>query len=170
MSGQTDPYAGLKTEEEKQAKYAELLANYEQELAEYQQKEYERKRKIYDGHMAVWNDQHKVFRSDEKIFHKNVAAFSAGSFGVSFAFINQIVPLAEAVRTDILVLSWIFFGLALILDLFDHLFGMVVHARMLSDINKDIRAEYDGKPTPKRRYRYSGRLARLITWLLFIKT
>ena len=70
-----DPYAGIETEEERQAIYELLLTQYERDL-----REHERKRKIYDDFSSVWDTQREIQIEADIRFHKNILAIASGSF------------------------------------------------------------------------------------------
>jgi hypothetical protein len=64
--------------------------------------------RIYDDFSEIWDMQHNIQIGIEERFHKNILMLAAGSFGVSFAFINQVIPLKEALQANVLFFSWFF--------------------------------------------------------------
>ncbi len=150
-----DPYAGAATDEEREAIYQGLVH------------EYERKKKVYDDFSSVWDMQHNVQLDIEDRFHKNILTLAAGSFGVSFAFINQIVPLQEALQTNILVVAWLFFGLSIIAAILESRIGSLIQDKLLDNIEKNIEIGYEG-----RSYKKANRLlvmlpTRIMNWIAF---
>ena len=157
-----DPYAGAETDEEREAVYQSLLAQHETEVQEY-----DRKKKVYDGFSVIWDMQHKIQLETEERFHKNILTLAAGSFGVSFAFINQIVPIRGAFQIDILVIAWLFLGLSLIFAILEPRIGSLIQDKLLNNIEKNIEMGYKGKP-----YKESNRLlvmlpTRILNWIAF---
>jgi len=157
-----DPYAGAETEEERQAIYEGLLIQHEKDVQEY-----EYKRKVYDDFSAAWDAQRQIQLEADARFHKNILAMAAGSFGVSFAFINQIIPLAGAAHTAVLVLSWLFFGLSIVCAVLEPRIGSVIQDRLLDDIEKNIELGYEGRPY-KERNKWLMFPTRALSWLSFI--
>ena len=166
----TDPYAGVESEEERQAIYQRLLEQHKTELAawEYEQKETERRKAIYDDHMKEWYHQRGIQINVDKRFHKSILTIAAGSFGVSFAFISQIVPLSTAVGRAVLVAAWAFFGLAIVLALLELKIDSVVQDVFLDDIEKDLKSAYVGKPHKRTNRILTMWPVRIISWLSFI--
>jgi hypothetical protein len=160
-----DPYAGAKTEEEQQTVYESLLAQYERDI-----KEHERKRNIYDDFSSAWDKQLKIQLEANARFHKSILTMAAGSFGVSFAFINQIVPLNSAIYTAILVLSWLFFGLSIICAVLEPRVGSAIQDKLLDDIEKNIELGYAGRSyigTNKRLLMFPTRALNWLSVILF---
>jgi len=158
-----DPYAGTGYYEERQAIYEGILTQYERDL-----REHERKRKIYDDFSSAWDSQREIQLEADARFHKNILAIASGSFGVSFAFINQIVPLSGAVHIAVLVLSWLFFGLSIVCAVLEPRVGSVIQDKLLDDIEKNIELGYEGKPYKKTNKRLLMLPTRVLSWLSFI--
>jgi hypothetical protein len=158
-----DPYTGAETEEEQQAIYEGLLAQHKRDIQEH-----ERKRNIYDDFSSVWDMQLKIQLEVDARFHKNILAMAAGSFGVSFAFINQIVPLDGAVHTAVLVLSWLFFGLSIVCAVLEPRVGSVIQDKLLDDIEKNIELGYEGRPYGGTNKRLIMLPTRALSWLSFV--
>jgi hypothetical protein len=158
-----DPYAGIETDEERQAIYEVLLTQYQRDL-----REHERKRKIYDDFSSVWDTQREIQIEADTRFHKNILAIASGSFGVSFAFINQIVPINSAVHIAVLVLSWLFFGLSIVCAVLEPRVGSVIQDILLDDIEKNIELGYESKPYKKTNKRLLMFPTRVLSWLSFI--
>jgi len=157
-----DPYAGVKTKKERQAVYRRLLLRYENDVQEH-----ERKRTIYDDLITAWDKQRKIQLEADSRFHKNVLAMAAGSFGVSFAFINQIVPLENAVHPAVLVLSWLFFGLSIVFAILEPRIGSVIQDKILDDIEKNMELGYEGRPYKESTKWLLILPTRVLNWLSF---
>ena len=136
-----DPYAGIETEEERQLIYRSLQTQHEQNTQEY-----ERKKKVYDDLSLVWDDQRNIQLEADARFHKNILMIAAGSFGVSFAFVNQIVPLNNAFQTNFLIWAWISFGISIMLTIIDPFVTSFIQDKLLNNIEKNIERGYEGKP------------------------
>ncbi|MDR2701259.1 MAG: hypothetical protein LBB72_02370 [Spirochaetaceae bacterium] len=158
-----NPYAGAKTKKERQAIYQGLLLRHENDVEEY-----ERKRTIYDGFISIWDKQRKIQLEADNRFHKNILTIAAGSFGVSFAFINQIVPLKSAVHPAVLVLSWLFFGLSIVFAVLEPRVGSVIQDKLLDDIEENIELGYEGRPYKETRRWLLMLPTRILNWLSFI--
>lgn len=62
----------------------------------------------------------KVIEKSEDDFEKQLIFIASGALGISFAFIEKIVPLNTSVYFLVLALSWISLTLALCVNLFSH--------------------------------------------------
>ena len=158
-----DPYIGAETEEEQEAIYHRLKIQHEIATLEY-----EHKKKIYDEFSTVWDKQHNIQLDAEKRFHKNILTLAAGSFGVSFAFINQVVPLKEAFQTNILVNAWIFLGLSIIFAILECRISSLIQDKLLSDIEKNIEIGYKGKPYKETNKWLIMLPTRMLNWTAFV--
>jgi hypothetical protein len=159
-----DPYAGLETEEERQALYRCLQAKYEADLTEWKQKEAKRRKGVYDSHMTIWHHQREIQMALDKRSQRNVFSLAAGSFGVSFVFINQIVKLDTAANIPVLITAWGLFALAIIMAVLELKVGSVIQDFLLDTVEANIEKGYEGKP-----YRENNRLAvmlptRILGW------
>ena len=158
-----DPYEGTETEEEREAIYQNLLAQHE-----IATREYEHKKKVYNDFSAIWDMQRDVQLETEERFHKSILTLAAGSFGVSFAFINQIVPLQEAFQLNTLVIAWLFFGLSIIFTILESRIGSLVQDKLLNDIEENIEKGYEGKPYKKTNKWLVMLPTRILNWAAFI--
>ena len=122
---------------------------------------------IYEDGMKNWFHQRDIQKDLEARSHKGLP-MAAGSFGVSFAFINQIVPLDNANGMVILVATWACFGLAILLSIFELKIGSAGQDIFLSDSEKNMERGYAGEP-----YKETSRIItmlpeRIIGWLSFL--
>ena len=166
----TDPYAGVESKEERQAIYQRLQEQYKVEFAawEREQKEAEYRRTIYDDHMKTWHHQREIQIDVDTRFHKSMLTIAAGSFGVSFAFISQIVPLNTAVGKTVMVAAWAFFGLAIVLSLLELKIDSVIQDIFLNNIEKNLKCAYMGKQYKKTNRIITMWPGRIISWLSFL--
>ena len=159
-----DPYAGVSSEEEREAIYQELLAQHEQ-------KEYERRKEIYSSLIDDWR-QHRAYQQDlDHRSHRLISTFSAGSFGVSFAFISQLVELSTATGIHFLIASWALFAVTIIIAILELKIGSVIQDKLLDNVEKNIERGYEGKPylePNKRLIMWPGRFLGWLSVLTFI--
>jgi hypothetical protein len=80
---------------------------------------------------------------DDKI-DKWMMTLASGSFGLSFAFINQIVPMAKASHTTFLIAAWSCFLAVLILELIAFTVSSFCHSLMAKKIGENLRLKYQG--------------------------
>jgi hypothetical protein len=158
-----DPYAGIETDEERQAVYERLLeqnrqdeATYRRELAEYERAEYARKKSVYDALAGDLKAYRKVQLHEDGQFCKYMAMFAAGSFGVSFAFIDKIVSFETAAYKGVIVAAWACLAIALIINVAIHFASSIIHRGYHNMVLDNIQRGYEGRPPlPYRRW-YSG--------------
>jgi hypothetical protein len=148
-----DPYAGLETDEERQAVYERLLAQhrkdeaeYQKGLAEYEQAEYARKKTVYDALAGDLNRYHGIQLDEDRQFCKYLSMFAAGSFGVSFAFIDRLIPFPTAEYKGVLVAAWACLAAALILGVAIHFASGLIHSKYCDMVRDNIQRGYEGKP------------------------
>jgi hypothetical protein len=135
-----DPYEGLETYEERQAVYQELLEKHKEEKAECS-----RQQGIYDSFSKDWEHYRKIELRENREFYKYVSMFAAGSFGVSFAFIDTIIPLQAADYKLVLAGGWACFAAALVFSLIIHLVSSFIHGKYCDVINENTQRAYEGK-------------------------
>jgi hypothetical protein len=162
-----DPYAGIETEEERQAVYKKLLARYEQEETEYNQAEYARQKEIYGLFSGDLERCRQVQLHEDEQFCKYIAMFAAGSFGVSFAFMNNILPFKDASHKPVLVAAWACLAATLVINVAIHLISSVIHSRYYDAVSGNIQRGYDGKPLRPYKKWYSGWVMSVLYWLDF---
>jgi hypothetical protein len=157
-----NPYAGVESETDQQAVYQKLQEQHKNDLAVW-----ERRKTIYNDQMEIWRYQRDIQRSLDERFHKNTLTIAAGSFGVSFAFISQIVQLEQAINTPILIMAWALFGLSIILSILNLKIGSAVQDVLLDTIEQNIERGYAGKPTKEAKRWLIMWPDRIISWLSF---
>jgi hypothetical protein len=167
-----DPYVGIETDEERQAVYERLLEQYQKEEAEYQraqakraQVESVRQKEVYNLFKYDWDHYRKVQLHEDDQFNRYIAMFAAGAFGVSFAFINDIVPFKTAAHKDILVTAWACFAATLLVNVVLHRISSAIHKKYCNMISENIQRSYDGEPPlPYKRW-YTGWVMAVLYWL-----
>jgi hypothetical protein len=86
-------------------------------------------------------------------FDKALFTIAAGSFGVSFAFINSIVSLATAAHLPVLAASWTCFALCLIVMVLGHLVSAEAFRKQCDNIVKNVTLQFEGKPAENKAVR-----------------
>jgi len=110
-------------------------------------------------------------KEQDDAFDKHILAFSAGSFGVSFAFIDKVVPLASAVCRGLLIAAWTCFAFVLILELIGFRVSSWTYLRKQFEANRvmelrlsGINADYKNNTPGEKLTKWQNRL----TLFLFI--
>ena len=111
---------------------------------------------VYTPLKNDWDMYRAVQIKQDTIFLKSVSALSGGAFGISFAFINVLIPFHAAGYKTVLIAGWILFAAALGLGLFCHLASSFIHEKRCDDIKENIEEGYAGKPYTARKRWYYG--------------
>jgi ABC-type Fe3+-siderophore transport system permease subunit len=158
----------METEEERQAAYHSLTERYKQEEADYQKAEYARQKEIYGLFAKDLERCRQVQLHEDKQFYKYIAMFAAGAFGVSFAFINDIVPFPGAVHKLVLITAWACLAAALVINVAIHLISSIIHGSYYDMVSDNIQRGYDGKPLRPYKKWYTGWVMAVLYWLDFV--
>jgi hypothetical protein len=156
-----DPYEGAETEEERQAIYQKLLADHEEA-------EYNRRKTIYSDLIEDWKHHIVIQRDVDQRAHKNLITLASGSFGVSFAFISQIVNIETATNTVVLVVSWALFAFTIFLAILELKIESVIQDMLLDNVEKNIERGYEDKPYLEPNKRLVKWLTRIFGWIAFV--
>jgi hypothetical protein len=119
---------------------------YLEKLGQYQKELYERNKQIYDDGMKKWSSYNETSLKMDERFDKDLFTVAAGSFGLSFAFIGNIIELTSAVWRQALAASWACFAGCLILLVIGHLLSAEVYRRHRDNVARNMALEYEGKP------------------------
>jgi hypothetical protein len=130
----------------------ENIIPYEEQERIYQKDLHEYQEKIYQDTMGEWRDAYNTQVEMDRIFNTSIVSSSAGAFGISFAFINTIVPVADAAFKYLLVASWSCFALCLIIMITSFLASAHLHYKICNEIAAGLEARYQGKQ-PNRKPR-----------------
>ncbi|GHT57940.1 hypothetical protein FACS1894109_11180 [Spirochaetia bacterium] len=114
---------------------------------------YERQRKIYDDSMRLWDTFNSTAAEMDARFDKALFTVAAGSFGISFAFIDKIVPVAKAANPVLIVVSWACFAACLIITVLGHLLSANAYRKHRDNTTKEMYAQIDGVPIETKRIR-----------------
>jgi hypothetical protein len=118
--------------------------------------------------MQEWQTAYNTEVGMDKMFNTSIVSSSAGAFGISFAFINTIVPIASASFKYLLIASWGCFALCLVLMITSFLLSSHLHYRVCIDISDSLQNRYEGKwPENKTRGKYIV-VTNFISMFLFI--
>jgi hypothetical protein len=168
ISSQKSPYDGLDTEEKRQAKYKELQAAYAQQVAEYKITLKDYKKEAANRLDADYKSARAVQLEQDASFDRSLIALSGGAFGISFAFINQIVPLATASNHAILFTAWILFAVCLVLALIGFRISSAIHWAQAVESRKAIDELDHNKIPTEHKHWYGTWLTKLQNWLSLV--
>jgi len=127
--------------EEKRAQY-----DYEMEV-------YKRNFTIYEEGRKNWEIIENIKTDQEKHFDKTAMTIAAGSFGVSFAFIDTIVPLEKAIYKPVLLAAWVLFGICMCVILLGYRISSVVYRSLSEEEKQNVKKSYENKPIEYKRRR-----------------
>ena len=152
-----NPYEGANSDEEREVIYQNLLVQYEKA-------DYERRKNIYSNLMVDWEREREYKEGIDQRRHKLVSTIAAGSFGVSFAFISQLVDLNTATNKVFLILSWVFFAITIVLAILELKIGSVIQDKLLDIIEKNMERGYKGEPYLEPNRRLIMWPGRILSW------
>ena len=90
----------------------------------------------------------KTHEKSQESFEKQLSYISAGALGLSMVFIEKVVKnVNQACYKWVLILSWIFLGLTLVVNLISHLLAAKYAYRTMDDIEHGL---YDYDKAAKR--------------------
>jgi hypothetical protein len=112
---------------------------------QYQKEVYEHERQIYEDNMRLWESYNQTCTAMDARFDKALFAIAAGSFGISFAFIDKFVDIAQAVYPTLLIASWACFAGCLIVMVIGHLLSAESYRRLRDEVARNMLLQYDGK-------------------------
>jgi hypothetical protein len=67
-------------------------------------------------------------------FDKSIQYIASGALGISFAFIEKLVPLKDAHETWLLILSWILFAITIFVSLFCHFLSIMFNEWAIKNV------------------------------------
>jgi len=117
---------------------------------QYQKEAHEHKRRIYDDNMRLWESYDKTCISMDARFDKTLFTIAAGSFGISFAFTDKFVAIAQAVYSSLLVVSWACFAGCLIVMVIGHLLSAESYRKQRDEVAKNMYLQFEGKPAENK--------------------
>jgi hypothetical protein len=108
--------------------------------------DYKKRKDTYEAGYRNWEFLNKNKEDQEKQFDKTAFAVAAGSFGVSFAFIDKIVPMEAAIYKPILTIAWACFGACLLMIVIGYRISSLIFLAMSEEEKRNIQNRYEGKP------------------------
>jgi hypothetical protein len=137
-----DHYEGLETNEEDKA------ASADRQLEDHNWKLYEANERYTD---KLTETQQKTLADADKW----MMTLAAGSFGLSFTFINSLIPIEKAVYKPLLIAAWVCFALVLVIQLAGFTLSSLRFTLMVEEADRNLSLKYEGKePEYKRRSIY----------------
>ena len=78
----------------------------------------------------------KLIEKSQDAFEKQLSYISAGSLGISMAFIKNVVGDISSTHSKwVLIVGWILLGVTLLLNLLSHIVAFSNHSKTLDEIN-----------------------------------
>jgi hypothetical protein len=113
------------------------------ETREYQWKLYEEAMKKHQ-----WLSERQWDQCEK--FDKFITTIAAGFFGVSFAFVDKIVPLQYASHLVLLAVSWGCFALCLVTEAISFRVSASVHGNLAGKTTQNYLLQIEGKLTENK--------------------
>jgi len=128
--------------------YVQDNLNFDAQNAQYnyEQEVYQRNRAIHEAGLKNWEILNDGQVDQEKQFDKITMTVAAGSFGISFAFIDKVIPLSAAVYKPVLAAAWACFGICILLLLIGYRIGSIVYRAMSEEEKRNIENMYENRP------------------------
>lgn len=103
------------------------------------------------------DQQYATLNYSNTQFDKNVLFIASGALGISFAFIEKIIPdLEAAVCSNLLILSWYFFAGVIFISLVAHFISILANRWAIAN------CEHENYDTIAKRWNYLIRFINLI--------
>jgi hypothetical protein len=120
--------------------------------------------------MEQWSINRKLQKEQDAAFDKNLIALAAGSFAVSFTFIDKVVPMPLTASSNpyFLVIAWVLFALCLTVSLFGLRISSAIHSFMCKENVRFIELGCKSEPYIQKKAWYAGWATRLLNWAAFI--
>jgi hypothetical protein len=129
---------------------------------------YQRNLKIYESGYKRWESINNGKEDQEKQFDKTAFAIAAGSFGVSFAFIDKVIPLKGAVHRPVLAAAWACFGACLLILLIGYRISAAILRSMQEEETQNVKKRYKDKPVRYKKRKVFSNAAEICNYLTFI--
>ncbi|MCT4665985.1 MAG: hypothetical protein N4A45_12220 [Flavobacteriales bacterium] len=80
--------------------------------------------------------QYQALKYSNEQFDKNILFIASGALGISFAFIEKVIPdLSKAVYKNSLIASWYCFAGVIFISLSAHLLSMMANRWAIANVN-----------------------------------
>jgi hypothetical protein len=126
--------------------YEARMNDYNIQLEEYEKKLHERNQTIFQNERLEWSALDQTSARMDARFDKTIFTAAAGSFGVSFAFIDKVVAVSTSAYPGLLMASWACFAVCIIVMALGSLLSADGHRKARDSVAKNMRLQFDGKP------------------------
>jgi len=113
-----------------------------------------------DDDQNYYDKLFEAYMSSSAQFNKDLLFFSSGALGISFAFIKDIVKLDTATYKILLLISWILFGIVVLLCVISHYTSLKALNNKMKNLN--VSGDKESKKLDNR----TKYLNKTIIWLL----
>jgi hypothetical protein len=111
--------------------------------------------KLYEANERLTDKLIETREKTDAFADKWLMTLGAGSFGLSFALIDTLVPLKSAAGKPLLIAAWSCFALVLVLELAGFVISSLRYTLMVAELDRNLPLKYEGKePEYKRRSIY----------------
>jgi len=115
----------------------------------------ERNWKLYEESVKRVNILNERQAEEDDKEDKWIMSLAAGSFGLSFAFIDKVVPISSAHSIPLLIAAWSCFLAVLAIGLIGFLVSSLLHTALAEEESLNLPLKYQGKePEYKKRSIY----------------
>ena len=84
---------------------------------------------------AFLEQLNKAYFESSSQFDKQVLFIASGALGISLAFVKDIVKLDKSVYKSTLLMSWIFFGIVILISIISHYTSLKAMNSKIENIN-----------------------------------
>lgn len=88
-----------------------------------------------EDNKAFLEQLNKAYFESSSQFDKQVLFIASGALGISLAFVKDIVKLDKSVYKSTLLLSWIFFGIVILISIISHYTSLKAINSKIENIN-----------------------------------
>ncbi|MCL2138815.1 MAG: hypothetical protein FWH41_04715 [Treponema sp.] len=107
--------------------------------------------KLFDGSKERIGMLNRRQYETDMAASKWLMSIAAGSFGLSFAFIEKFVAVAEAVHVPLLIAAWSCFIAVIVLEITSMAASSFLHTALAEEEAKMLLLKYEGKQTEYKR-------------------
>jgi hypothetical protein len=112
----------------------------------------ERNWRLYEANERYTDKLIATQQQTDFLASKWIFTLSGGSFGLSFAFIETLVPLRQAAHKPLLIAAWSCFALTLVLELVGMAVSSLRYSLLVAEADRNLALKYEGKePEYKKR-------------------
>jgi hypothetical protein len=108
--------------------------------------------KLYEANERYTNGLIATQEKTDFLAAKWILTLSGGSFGLSFAFIETLVPLQTATHKPLLIAAWSCFVLTFILEFIGMAISSIRYTMLVAEADRNLSLKYEDKePEYKKR-------------------